>query len=98
MGVVASTLQRMSSTLSWLNAHLPKTPQLFSDRFADPHEVHPLVSQHWHHETGLLLGVTPFNQALSVRTSNKRRELGNVLLLRALKAKAWNGFVIDAYK
>jgi Type IV secretory system Conjugative DNA transfer len=61
-------------------AHLPKTHQLFSDRFAHPHEVHPLVSQHWHNETGLLLGVTPFNQTLSVRPGKKRRELGNVLV------------------
>ena len=52
MGVVTAGLQRMSSTLSWVQAHLPKTPQLFSDRFADPHEVDPLVSQHWHKRRG----------------------------------------------
>ena len=80
MGRLTTSLQRMSSTLSWLNAHLPKTPQLFTDRFADPHEVDPLVSHTWLNETGLLLGVTSFNQALSVRTSKQRRELGNVLV------------------
>jgi hypothetical protein len=77
---VSSTLQRMSSTLSWLNAHLPQPPHLFTDRFAHPHEVDPLVSHTWHNEAGLLLGVTPFNQAYSVRSTKARRELGNVLV------------------
>jgi type IV secretion system protein VirD4 len=77
---LASTLQQLSSTLSWLSAHLPKTPQLFSDRFAHPHEVDPLVSRNWHNETGLLLGVSPFKQVLSVRPTPQRRELGNVLV------------------
>jgi type IV secretion system protein VirD4 len=77
---IASFLQRIASTLSWLNAHLPKTPQLFTDRLADPHEVHPLVSRSWQHETGLLLGVNPFHQVLSVRPKKHRRELGNVLV------------------
>jgi type IV secretion system protein VirD4 len=72
--------QRMSSTLSWVQSHLPKSPQLFSDRFAEAHEVNSLVSQHWQHETGLLLGVSPFKQVLSVRPSKQRKELGNVLV------------------
>jgi hypothetical protein len=80
MGVVTSGLQQLSSTLSWVQTHLPKTPQLFSDRFAHPHEVNPLVSQHWHNETGLLVGVSPFKQVLSVRPSKQRKELGNVLV------------------
>ena len=80
MGAIASGLQQLSSTLSWLNAHLPKPPQLFTDRFADPHEVDPLVSQNWQHETGLLVGVSPFKKVLSVRPSKQRRELGNVLV------------------
>jgi hypothetical protein len=80
MGVVTSGLRRASSTLSWLSAQLPKTPQLYTDRFADPHEVDPLVSQNWQHETGLLVGVSSFNNVLSVRQSTKRRELGNVLV------------------
>jgi type IV secretion system protein VirD4 len=77
---IAASLQWVSSMLSWVHAHLPKTPQLFSDRFAHPHEVDPLVSQNWQHETGLLLGVSAFNQALSVRRTKQRRELGNVLV------------------
>jgi type IV secretion system protein VirD4 len=80
MGAITSGLHQLSSTLSWVQAHLPKTPQLFSDRFAHPHEVDPLVSQHWQNETGLLLGVSPFNQVLSVRQTKRRRELGNVLV------------------
>jgi hypothetical protein len=77
MGRLTAGLQRASSTLSWLHAHLPKTHQLYSDRFADPHEVHPLVSQHWQQETGLLVGVSAFNQVLSIRPTTGRRELGN---------------------
>src|SRR5918995_1753803 len=80
MGVVTSSLQWMSATLSWVHAQLPKSPQLFSDRFAHTHEVNPLVSHNWHHEAGLLLGVSAFNQILSVRRTPKRKELGNVLV------------------
>jgi type IV secretion system protein VirD4 len=80
MGRLTAGLHRMSSTLSWINAHLPKTPQLYSDRFANPHEVDPLVSPSWQQETGLLVGVSSFNHVLSVRQSNKRRELGNILV------------------
>ena len=80
MGRVSAGLRRASSLLSRVNALLPKTPQLFSDRFAYPHEVDPLVSPHWQQETGLLLGVSAFNQVLSVRSTPKRRELGNVLV------------------
>jgi len=80
MGTLASGLQRVSSIISWVHAHLPKTPQLYSDRFAHTHEVDPLVSQNWQHETGLLLGVSSFKQVLSVRQTTQRRELGNVLV------------------
>jgi type IV secretion system protein VirD4 len=80
MGALTSSLQRFSSTISRVQSLLPKTPQLFADRFAHPHEVDPLVSQRWQHETGLLLGVSPFTQVLSVRPTTQRRELGNVLV------------------
>jgi type IV secretion system protein VirD4 len=80
MGRVKDGLHRASSTLSWLNAQLPKQPQLYSDRFADLHEVDPLVSQNWQNDTGLLVGVSAFNHVLSVRPSKKRKELGNVLV------------------
>src|SRR5215211_7942711 len=80
MGRVTNGLHRASSTLSWVRSQLPKNPQLFSDRFAHPHEVNPLVSPNWQQETGLLLGVSAFNQVLSVRSTPKRRELGNVLV------------------
>ena len=42
MGRVSAGLRRASSLLSWLSAHLPKPHQLYSDRFAHPHEVDPL--------------------------------------------------------
>ena len=80
MGALASGLRWASATLSWLNAQLPKQPQLYTDRFADPHEVDPLVNQHWQSDPGLLVGVSAFNHVLSVRRSAKRRELGNVLV------------------
>jgi hypothetical protein len=80
MGRLTAGLQRVSATLSWVNAHLPKSHTLYSDRFAEPHEVDPLVSQNWHNETGLLVGVSAFNHVLSVRQSKERRELGNVLV------------------
>ena len=79
MGRVSAGLHKASSTISWLNALLPKSPQLYADRFAHPHEVDPLVHQNWQQEAGLLLGVSNFNHALSVRSTPKRRELGNVL-------------------
>jgi type IV secretion system protein VirD4 len=80
MGRVTNGLHKASSTLSWVQAHLPKPPQLYVDRFARPHEVNPLVSPNWQQETGLLLGVSAFNQVLSIRSTPKRRELGNVLV------------------
>jgi type IV secretion system protein VirD4 len=80
MGVVTSGLRRVASTLSRINAFLPKQTQLYSDRFANTHEVNPLVSHNWQQEAGLLIGVSTFNHVLSVRATPKRRELGNVLV------------------
>src|SRR6266480_543965 len=80
MGRLTAGLRRASSTLSWLNAHLPKPHQLYSDRFAHPHEIDPLVSERWHNETGLLVGVSAFNHVLSVRQTPQRWELGNILV------------------
>jgi type IV secretion system protein VirD4 len=80
MGRVTNGLHRASTTLSWVRSQLPKNPQLFSDRFAHPHEVNPIVSLNWHKAPGLLLGVSAFSQVLSVRSTPKRRELGNVLV------------------
>src|SRR5918912_1112419 len=80
MGRVTNGLHKASSTLSRVNALLPKSPQLYSDRFAHPHELDPLVHPDWEREAGLLVGVSPFNHVLSVRSTPKRRELGNVLV------------------
>jgi type IV secretion system protein VirD4 len=80
MGRITNGLHKASSTLSWVQAHLPKPHQLYADRFARPHEVNPLVSHNWQEEAGLLLGVSAFNQVLSIRSTPKRRELGNVLV------------------
>jgi type IV secretion system protein VirD4 len=80
MGRVKNGLHKASSTLSWVQSQLPKTPQLYSDRFAHPHELDPLVHSDWEREAGLLVGVSPFDQVLSVRRTPKRRELGNILV------------------
>jgi type IV secretion system protein VirD4 len=80
MGRVTNGLHKASSALSWVRSQLPKPPQLYADRFAHPHEVNPLVSHNWHNETGLLVGISAFNQVLSVRSTPKRQELGNVLV------------------
>jgi type IV secretion system protein VirD4 len=80
MGRLTAGLRRASSTLSRVNALLPKPAQLYSDRFAHTHEIDPLVSERWHNKTGLLVGVSAFNHVLSIRQSPQRRELGNVLV------------------
>ena len=80
MGRVKNGLHKASSTLSWINAQLPKAPQLYTDRFARPHELAPLVHPDWEREAGLLVGVSAFDQVLSVRRTPKRRDLGNILI------------------
>jgi type IV secretion system protein VirD4 len=80
MGTIASTYRQVSSALSRLSALLPKSPQLYADRFARPHEVDPLVSDTWQREAGLLIGVSAFKNVLSVRATPRRRELGNILV------------------
>jgi type IV secretion system protein VirD4 len=80
MGRVTNGLHKASSTLSRVHALLPKSPQLYSDRFAHPHELDPLVHPDWEREAGLLVGVSSFNQVLSVRRTPNRRELGNILV------------------
>jgi type IV secretion system protein VirD4 len=49
-------------------------------RFAALHELATLLSSAFH-GTGLLLGVSRFKYLLHVRPTNKRRELGNVLIV-----------------
>lgn len=55
--------------------------QLHNARFAHPHELSSLLSNELQTETSLLLGVSHFNQALSVRPTETRRELGNLLVV-----------------
>jgi type IV secretion system protein VirD4 len=80
VGRVTNGLHKASSTLSRVNALLPKSPQLYSDRFAHPHELDPLVHPDWEREAGLLVGVSSFNQVLSIRRTPKRQELGNIFV------------------
>jgi type IV secretion system protein VirD4 len=80
MGRVTAGLRRASSTLSRVNALLPKPPTLYSDRFAHTHEIDPLITERWHNETSLLVGVSAFNHVLSVRQTKGRKELGNILV------------------
>jgi type IV secretion system protein VirD4 len=80
MGHITAAIPRLVSTLSWVRAHLPSTPKLHPAHFANPHEIDKLLTSTWHNEAGLLLGVSPFNQAYSVRSTLERRELGNILV------------------
>jgi type IV secretion system protein VirD4 len=80
MGHVKNGLHKASSTLSRVNALFPKPPQLYSDRFAHSHELDSLIHSDWETEAGLLVGVSAFDQVLSVRKTPKRRELGNILV------------------
>ena len=80
MGRVSEGLHRAASVLSRVNALLPKSPKLYADRFASPHEQDHLLHPDWEREAGLLVGVSRFNHVLSVRSTPKRRELGNVLV------------------
>jgi type IV secretion system protein VirD4 len=80
MGRVSEGLHRLSSLLSRVNTLLPKSPKLYSDRFASPHEQDSLIHPDWESKPGLLVGISRFNQVLSVRSTPKRRELGNVLV------------------
>jgi hypothetical protein len=80
MGIITSSLQRMSSTISWVQAHLPEQPKLYPAHLASPHEIDKLLTSTWHNEAGLLLGVSPFHQVYSVRSTPERRELGNILV------------------
>jgi type IV secretion system protein VirD4 len=80
VGIVTSGLQRAFSTISWIQAQLPKHPKLYPNDFASPHEIEKLLTSTWHNEAGLLLGVSPFHQVYSVRSTPQRRELGNILV------------------
>jgi type IV secretion system protein VirD4 len=80
MGVVTGTLARFASLRSRINAWWSSTPQLYPDRFAHPHEFDRLRSDRWPHETSLLIGVSAFNQVLTVRPTATRRQLGSALI------------------
>ena len=80
MGAVGSGFHKVASTLSWVQDHLPKTHKLYPADFAHLHQVDKLLTSTWHNEAGLLLGVSPFHQAYSVRSTPERRELGNILV------------------
>jgi type IV secretion system protein VirD4 len=63
-----------------IRAFFENSAHLHTARFAHPHELEHLHSRTWHSEPGLLLGVSSFNQVLTVRPTKKRRELGNLLV------------------
>jgi type IV secretion system protein VirD4 len=84
MGTLVNTILRLLHDLvvaaSRLSAVLHQSPELHTARFSRPHELETLRSERWHTEAGLLLGVSSFNQPLSVRPTKTRRELGNLLV------------------
>ena len=58
MGRMKNGLHKASSTLSWVRSQLPKSPQLYSDRFAHPHELDPLVHPDWEQAPGASITVS----------------------------------------
>jgi len=78
----------MHRLLAWLIifcsrmlAFFRETQSLHHARFASLHELAPLLTTRLD-ETGLLLGISHFNQLLMVRPTKTRRELGNTLVVR----------------
>jgi type IV secretion system protein VirD4 len=59
-------------------------------RFAQLHELTELLTKRFD-ETGLLMGVSPFNHILRVRSTTERRELGNLLI--AAKTRGGKGLL-----
>jgi type IV secretion system protein VirD4 len=60
------------------------TQTLHNARFASLHELTGLIS-HRLDDTSLLLGISHFNQPLSVRPTKTRRELGNLLVVAPVR-------------
>jgi type IV secretion system protein VirD4 len=66
--------------LSRIRAFFTKSQSLHTARFARFHELAGLLTPTFA-ETGVLLGTSHFNQVLSVRPTETRRELGNMLVV-----------------
>jgi type IV secretion system protein VirD4 len=66
--------------LSRIRAFFQETQSLHHARFAQLHELSPLLTTRLD-ETGVLIGSSHFNQILRVRPTKTRRELGNTLVV-----------------
>lgn len=85
MGALISPKRFFSDTaiaLSKLDSFFSHSKSLYNSRFAHPHELQALLDYDFvNPATRLLLGVNHFDQPLAVRPTNKRRELGNLLVV-----------------
>jgi Type IV secretory system Conjugative DNA transfer len=84
MGALGVSLQQcLFASVVFVNriiTALQQTQNLHTARFANLHELTGLLTNSLD-ETGLLLGVGPFNQILRIRPTATRRELGNALVV-----------------
>ena len=74
-----SILDQVNIFMSRLNSLGGQSGKLHHARFAHPHELQPLIS-HTLDETALLLGTTRLGGIYRVTPTQKRRELGNMLV------------------
>jgi type IV secretion system protein VirD4 len=73
-------LYHLVVTIHRMAAFFHPSTHFHTARFALPQEEERLHSRNWQNETGLLLGVSSFKNALTVRPTPQRRELGNLLV------------------
>jgi type IV secretion system protein VirD4 len=69
-----------------ITSFFQQSQDLHTARFAHLHELSPLLTDRFDErtsdvQTSLLLGISSFNQVLSVRPTKTRRELGNLLVV-----------------
>src|SRR5919205_716608 len=74
-----SILDNVTIFMSRLHSLGGQSTKLHHARFAHPHELQPLIS-HTLDETALLLGTTRLGGIYRVTPTQKRRELGNMLV------------------
>jgi type IV secretion system protein VirD4 len=80
-GLILSQLfSAVMGEISRIRAFFDQSQSLHTARFARLHELTSLVT-HTFDEPSLLLGSSSFNQVLSVRPTQTRRELGNTLIV-----------------
>jgi type IV secretion system protein VirD4 len=77
---IDAALMRWRLLLSRITGFFSADTKLHNARFAHLHELKNLLSDKLNEKPSLLLGISRFNQVLRVTSTEKRRELGNVLI------------------